>query len=450
MIFKINRHILPFFVILLLFSCSKDDNPEQGVVPTPAAIGVIESIKTLGGTRNESARSVVSTTDGGYVVLGFTQSMNGDITDKQNESYDYWILKFNAANELQWNKTYGGTDDDRGNEIIQTQDGGYAILGYSFSNDEDVSENSGAQDYWVAKLDATGNISWQKSFGYSGSDTGVALTQSTDGGYLVTGVLDVTASGGQGNTKNSATLHAGGDYWAIKLDATGELEWSKFYGGNFTDTPEGVVETEDNGFIIAGRSDSQDTDISGNKGTYDFWVIRISSTGAIIWEKSFGGTEIDEARGITKSGDGNYIIAGDTRSNNVDVSNNNGAADLWIIKISPAGELLWEKTIGGTSFDVARSVTRTQDNGFLLSGSSRSDDGDVTTNQGQNDAWAVKVNSNGGLEWQTSIGGSDIDFAYGITELNDKTVVLVGETSSNDADIIENKGFTDVLLVKIK
>ncbi len=447
---KTNKHTFLLIAVLLLFSCSKDDGPEQGIIPTTEATGEIDFIKTLGGTKNESARSVISTTDGGYAVLGFTQSMDGDITDKQNISYDYWVLKFNAANELQWSKTYGGTGDDRGNEIIQTQDGGYAILGFSFSNDEDVSDNSGAQDYWVAKLDANGNISWQKSFGYSGSDSGIALIQSTDGGYLVTGVLDVTASGGQGNTKNNATLHAGGDYWAVKLNATGDLQWSKFYGGNFTDTPEGVIETEDNGFIIAGRSDSQDTDISGNKGTYDFWVIKISSTGTLVWEKSFGGTEIDEARGITKSGDGNYIIAGDTRSNNTDVSSNNGAADLWLIKISPAGELLWEKTIGGTGFDVARSVTRTQDNGFLLSGSSRSDDGDVTTNQGQNDAWAVKVNSNGDLEWQTTIGGSDIDFAYSITELNDKTVVLVGDTSSNDADITENKGFTDVLLVKIK
>lgn len=445
------KKYIPIIAVLLLFSCSKDDSPGNvNPTPSPEATGEIEFVKTYGGSKNESARSVINTTDGGYAVLGYTQSMDGDVTDKQNISYDYWVLKFNAASQLQWNKTYGGTDDDRGNEIIQTQDGGYAILGYSFSNDEDVSVNQGAQDYWIAKLDASGNITWQKSFGFSGSDTGTALTQSSDGGYLITGVLDVTASGGQGNTKTNATLHAGGDYWAIKLNATGELQWSKYFGGNFTDTPEGVVETADNGFIIAGRSDSQDTDITGNKGTYDFWVIKISSEGALVWEKSFGGSEIDEARGITKSGDGNYLIAGDTRSTDTDVSNNNGAADLWLIKISPAGELLWEKTIGGTSFDVARSITRTQDNGFLLSGSSRSDNGDVTTNQGQNDAWAIKVSSTGELQWQKTIGGTEIDFAYGITELNDKTVVLVGETSSNNADITENKGFTDLLLVKIK
>ncbi len=446
---KKNIFALQFIALLFIVGCSKDDNPSQPTPTTPVAAGNIDFIKTYGGTKNESAQSVIATTDGGYAIMGFTQSMDVDVTDKQNESYDYWMLKFNASNELQWNKTYGGTGDDRGNDVIQTQDGGYAILGSSYSNDEDVSENYGAEDYWVAKLDASGNISWQKSFGYSGTDTGVSLMQSNDGGYLITGILDVTASGGEGNTTKNA-LHAGGDYWAIKLSATGDLQWSKYFGGNFTDTPEGVVQTEDNGYILAGRSDSQDTDISNNKGTYDFWVVKISATGALVWEKSFGGTEIDEARAITKSGDGNYIIAGDTRSDNTDVSSNNGAADLWLIKISPAGELLWEKTIGGTGFDVARSISRTQDNGFLLAGSSRSDDGDVTTNQGQNDAWALKVNSSGALQWQKTIGGTDIDFAYDIAELNDKTIVVVGETSSNDGDLTENKGFTDLLLVKIK
>ncbi len=448
---KKNILTLQFIALLCIVSCSKDDTPSQPTPTTPVATGNVDFIKTYGGTKNESAKSVIGTIDGGYAIMGFTQSMNGDVIDKQNESYDYWMLKFNASNELQWNRTYGGTGDDRGNDVIQTQDGGYAILGSSYSNDEDVSENSGAEDYWVAKLDASGNISWQKSFGYSGTDTGISLMQSNDGGYLITGVLDVTASGGEGNTtKNKNTLHAGGDYWAIKLSATGDLQWSKYFGGNFTDTPEGVVQTEDNGYILAGRSDSQDTDISNNKGTYDFWVVKISATGALVWEKSFGGSEIDEARAIVKSGDGNYIIAGDTRSNDMDVSNHKGAADLWLIKISPAGELLWEKTIGGTSFDVARSISRTQDGGFILAGSSRSDDGDVTTNQGQNDAWALKVNSSGELQWQKTIGGTDIDFAYDIAELNDKTIVLVGETSSNDGDLTENKGFTDLLLVKIK
>jgi hypothetical protein len=409
----------------------------------------VSFVRTYGGAKNDSGQSVVATRDGGYAILGYTQSNDGDITDKQDESFDYWLLNFNIENELQWQRTYGGSEDERGNAIIQTQDGGYAILGYSFSTDGDVTNNAGLQDYWLAKLDASGTISWQKSFGYEGADSGISIIQTNDQGYLISGILDVTASGGEGNTARNSNRHAGGDYWALKLSASGTIEWSKFFGGNFTDTPESIVQTEDNGFIIVGGSDSTDTDISSNIGTYDFWVLKISETGNFLWEKSFGGDQIDEARAIVSTTDGNYMIAGDTRSNDTDISNNNGAADLWLIKISPSGDLIWEKTIGGTNFDVARAMVKTQDNGFLIAGSSRSADGDVSENKGQNDAWALKVDNEGNLEWETTIGGANIDFGYGIAELNDTSIILVGDSTSRDGDIIENKGFTDLLVVKI-
>ena len=164
----------------------------------------------------------------------------------------------------------------------------------------------------------------------------------------------------------------------------------------------------------------------------------------------FGGSEIDEAFGIIKSSDGNYVIVGDTRSNDKNVSHNNGASDLWIIKISPSGNLLWEKTFGGTSFDAGRSISNTSDNGFLISGSSRSMDGDLTTNQGQNDVWLLKIDSSGNLLWQKSLGGSNIDFAYDALELQDNSFIVIGESSSADKDIQENKGFTDLLIAKLK
>ncbi|WP_296381923.1 hypothetical protein [Winogradskyella sp.] len=443
MLFKRFSYLATNLFLLVFLSCNKDDNAS---IPRE---GNVNLVQTYGGTKNDSGQSVVATLDGGYTVLGYTQSNDGDITDKQDDSFDYWLLKFNSENELQWQKTYGGSADERGNDIIQTSDGGYAILGFSFSNDGDVTNNAGLQDYWLAKLDANGNISWQKSFGYQGTDSGISVIQTNDQGYLISGILDVTASGGEGNTSRNNNRHAGGDYWALKLNASGDIEWSKYFGGNFTDTPENVIQVEDNGFIIVGGSDSNDTDISSNIGTYDFWVIRISATGSLVWEKSFGGDQIDEARAIVKSNDGNYIIAGDTRSNDNDISNNIGAADLWLIKISPNGDLLWEKTIGGTNFDVARAMVKSQDNGFLLAGSSRSDDVDVNENKGQNDAWALKIDAEGNLQWETTVGGSNIDFAYSIAELNDSSIVLVGDSTSSDGDIIENKGFTDLLLIKI-
>lgn len=432
------------FMGMLLLNCSSDD------ASNTSNNAQILFAKTFGGSKNDSAQSVIATTDGGYAVLGYTQSNDEDITDKQDESFDYWVLKFDANDQLQWQKTYGGSSDDRGQSIVQTSDGGYAILGYSFSNNGDVTTNAGLQDYWLVKLDANGTIIWEKSFGYQGADSGISIIETSDQGFLLSGILDVTASGGEGNSSRTANRHAGGDYWVLKLNSSGDLEWSRYFGGNFTDTPYGAIETNDNAYIIVGSSDSDDTDISNNIGTYDYWVIKLSLSGELIWERSFGGSQIDEARGVVNTNDGNFIIAGDTRSDDNNVSQNNGAADLWLIKISPEGNLIWEQTIGGSNFDVARAIKTSQNNGLLLSGSSRSSDMDVSENNGQNDAWVLKTDYTGALIWEQTVGGSNIDFAYDIAELLDGSIIAVGDTASNDGDIVENKGFTDLLILKIE
>ncbi|MDB2493424.1 hypothetical protein N9X15_04635 [Flavobacteriaceae bacterium] len=435
-----------FFVALFFINCSEDNDSS---IPNGQE-KEIDFITTLGGSKNESAQAVVNTTDGGYAILGHAQSMDGDVLNKSNESYDYWLLKFDATNQLQWQKTYGGSDDDRGVDLIQTSDNGYAVIGKSKSNDLEVSENAGFDDFWVSKLDSSGTIIWEYSFGFAGSDTPYSIIQTNDDGYLLSGVLDVSASNGQGDRNSILSRHAGGDYWVIKLNASGVKQWSNYYGGSFTDTAYDAIQTEDDGYIIIGSSDSDDVDITNNLGSYDFWILKISATGTLVWEKSFGGSEIDEAHAISQATDGNYLIVGDTRSNDLEISQNNGAADLWIVKITPEGTLLWEKTLGGSSFDVGRSISKTQDNGFLVSGSSRSSDGNLTSNKGQNDAWVVKINSSGNLEWQKTIGGSEVDFFYDAVELNDQTIIAVGDSNSSNEDIYENNGFSDLLILKLK
>ena len=435
------------FTITIFLSCSKKDDPLDSSDFSPET----ESITTLGGTKNESAKSVIKTQDGGYAIVGYTQSMDGDVEGKSNESFDYWFLKFNASKELEWQKTYGGSADDRANSVIQTNDGGYAVVGKSKSGDGDVLENAGYDDFWITKLDINGSVSWVQSFGYSGSDVPYSIIQTNDQGYLLSGVLDVSASNGQGDRlTNIQGRHAGGDYWIIKLSSSGVKEWSNYYGGTFTDTAYSAIQTNDNGYIIVGSSDSTDVNISNNKGNYDFWIIKISELGTLIWEKSFGGDQVDEARSISQMADGNYLVIGDTRSSNIDVSQNNGAADVWIIKISPEGSLIWEKTLGGSSFDVGRSISKTQDDGFLIAGNSRSSDGVLDINNGQNDALVMKINNSGYLEWQKTIGGTEVDFFNGVEELIDGSIVAVGDSSSSNGDIIENKGFTDLLILKAK
>ena len=432
-----------FIVFTFLLCCESDDSISANQIVS------IHEISTLGGTKNESGQSVVATSDGGFAVLGYSQSMDGDLLNKSNISYDFWLIKYNFNGEQEWQKVYGGSSDDRGYDIILSNDNNMVILGSSKSADGDVSSNAGSNDFWIAKISNSGAIIWEKSLGYNGSDNGYSVIQTIDNGYLLLGVLDVTASDGEGNNRISSYRHAGGDYWAVKLDSNGILEWSRYFGGNFTDTSYAACQTQGGDYIIIGSSDSNDIDISNNKGTYDFWIIKISSEGNLIWEKSYGGSEIDEALDITPTTDGNFIVCGNTRSNNIDVSSNNGAADIWILKITPNGEILWEKTYGGNSFEAAKSVHQTTDNGFIIAGNSRSDNNDLTKNNGQNDGWIFKINQNGILQWQTSIGGSNIDLLMDSTQLQDGSIVAVGNTSSSDLDILENKGFTDLLLIRL-
>ena len=442
------KNITLFALLLLLISCGEPDlNLDDALDPN---IGLeVDLVSTFGGNGNDVGTSITSTNDGGYAILGYTSSTDGDITTKTTDDVDFLLLKYNSQDILEWSKTYGGSDDDRGNQILQTTDNGYVIFGFSNSSDKDVTENNGNSDFWVSKLNSSGDISWQKSFGFSGRDYGTSLTLTSDGGFLLVGELDVTSSGGEGNFPAKSVLHAGGDFWAIKIDANGNREWSKFFGGTFTDTPQGVIQLDDGSYVITGFSDSSDVDITNNKGTYDFWVIKISETGTILWEKNFGGSEIDESFDIKKTEDGNVIIIGDTRSSDKDVTKNNGGADLWVIKINPDGDLMWQKNFGGTNFDAGRAIKNTADGGFVICGSSRSSDRDFI-NKGQNDAWVIKISSTGSTQWQHFVGGTDIDILHDVAELSNGSFIAVGESASQDEDIEENKGFSDLLKIKIK
>lgn len=441
------KYLYVIFCLYTVYSCSKTnlDVPSE---PTINFTGELDFVKTIGGSKNDIANAVISTSDGGYAIFGYTDSNDKDVSFKNNNDSDYYFLKYNSKDELEWTKTYGGSKDDRGFNLVQTSDNGYAIFGSSKSDNIDSSKNEGDSDLWILKLDISGNIVWEKSFGFIGRDNGFSLIETSDNGILIVGELDVSSSGGLGKSR-SVNRHAGGDYWAIKLNANGNKEWSNFFGGNFSETPQDVIETDTGDFIIVGLSDSNDVDISDNKGTYDFWIVKISDKGVLIWEKSFGGSQIDEAYGITKTDDNNFMIIGNTRSSDKNIHINNGGADLWILKITTNGDLIWEKTFGGTSFDAGRAIHKSDTNGFIIAGSSRSSNNNFL-NKGQNDAWLFKISSNGEKEWEKFIGGSQIDFLYDVTELQNGTIITVGESTSNDKDIPENKGFSDLLIIKIK
>ncbi|RMB58605.1 hypothetical protein EAX61_09925 [Dokdonia sinensis] len=458
LLFTLSRkrlHLLSLFLIFAV-ACSDDESPtpdteeiettdDNGSTEEPVDMLEVAFIKTYGGSQADSFRDVIATSDGGFATLGFSQSVDGDIIDNSEQVNMYWMVKTDTEGAIQWSKTYGGNNDDRGQKLIQTQDGGYALAGFAQSSDGDITSNEGFYDQWVVKLDASGNVQWERNFGFSGSDQANAIVQTSDGGYFVAGFLDVSASDGEGNDGR----HGVGEFWVHKLDANGNLIWRRFFGGSNNDRANDVVATTDGGVIMVGSSESDDFDITNPKGSYDFWAVKIDSNGNLQWQKNYGGSETDTAYAITTTADGNYIIAGDTRSADGDITNFKGTADVWIVKINNQGDLIWEKTLGGTGFDAARDIIP-QGNGFVITGASRSEDGDITENKGQSDIWVAQLDADGDVQWQKTLGGSGLDFGYGAAVSQNGSIMIAGDGNSNDQDITGSNGSIDGLLIKIE
>lgn len=445
--------VLCAILFVSFLSCGNDDTTVDQINNDPGPtgfLGEIDWVKTFGGSNDDVAVSIVQSNDGEYAIVGSTKSTDGDITDKNTSDSDYWLIKLTPGGEIVWTKTYGGSADDVATNIKITSDGGYIISGHSRSNDGDVSGNEGSHDYWVVKINSTGDIQWENNFGFSGVDQAFNVIEIKDGGYFVTGVLDVVASGGQGNEGRSG-LHDGGVFWGIKLDSNGNSIWKRYFGGTKDDSSQDVIETSDSGFLLVGFSESIDGDITDNKGSYDFWVVKINSNGQKIWAKSFGGSETDKSYAVTKTSNGDYIIVGDTRSTDQDVTSPLGNADVWIVRFNESnGNIIWEKTYGGTEFESAKSITNLSNGKFLITGNSRSTNGNISNNIGLNDAWIFIIDENGNLEYERTVGGTNLDFANHAIETTNNKLIIVGNTDSDDVDILKNKGGKDVLIIKIK
>ena len=450
--------ILSMLLAILSFSCEKsdrdeaatDDGDDEPTMPIDI-VGEIAFVKNMGGSDNDEVVGVVQASDGGYVLVGTTESTGGDIVDKTEDDADVWVVKTDIDGQILWSKTYGGSDNEQASSIQNTSDGGFIISASTRSDDGDInSANQGFNDLWILKLSGSGDILWENTYGFAGNDQAYHVIPTQNGGYLLSGVLDVTASGGAGNAGRSAGNHAGGDYWVIYTDGAGELVWSRYFGGTFTDTAYEAVETDNGDFIIIGSSDSTDVDIIDNKGAYDFWIIRINKSGDFVWRKNFGGSEIDLPYAITKTSDGNFIVAGDTRSNDQNVSNLYGNADVWLVKFDENGSIIWEKNYGGTQFESARDIVNLSNGSYAVVASSRSNDENLNANYGVNDGWLFIINEEGILQFQKNLGGSLLDFAQGVIGSTDGTIIVVGNTESSDGDLTQNKGGKDAFMFKIK
>ena len=423
--------------------------------------------KCLGGSSTDYALSIQQTTDGGSIVAGSSFSNDGDVSG--NHGYDdYWVVKLNSAGEIVWQKSLGGSYYDYAYSIRQTTDGGFIIAGWSESNDGDVSGHHGSTDYydyWVVKLDSVGKIVWQKSLGGSYDDYAVSIQQTSDGEYIVAGVS--YSNDGDVSGWHEAYDYWGNpysDYWVVKLDSAGEIVWQRSLGGSYDDYAVSIQQTSDGEYIVAGSSLSNDGDVSGNHGSFDYWVVKLNSAGSIVWQRSLGGSSGDYASSIQRTTDGGFIVAGVSYSNDGNVSGHHGStdyADYWVVKLDSVGEIVWQKSLGGSGSDEAYSIQQTADGGFIVAGVSTSNDGDVSGHHpgGHYDSdsiwyeypdyWVVKLNSAGNIEWQTSLGGSIDDYAFSIQQTADGGFIVAGESKSNDGDVSGNHCDSDYWVVKL-
>jgi hypothetical protein len=329
--------------------------------------------RTFSEVNSESGSSIQKTADGGYVVAGYSSSYNS------GGWREAWILKLDSSGNIQWQKAYGdGTADKEATSIELTADGGYIVAGYCDSC------NSGATDFWVFKLDSSGNKLWEKTYGGSGDDYARSVHTTSDNGYIVGGY---TNSFGAGEV----------DAWILKLDFNGEVQWQKTYGATFGDVIWCLQTTSDGGFIASGSSDS----LSGNQA----WIVKLDSSGNIQWQKTYGGTSSYNVWFIQETSDGGYITAGDTSPSNFD------GLDIWVLKLDSAGNIQWQKTYGGSLADRALAIQPVADGGYIVGGFTYS------FGAGDADVWILKLNSSGDTQWQKSFGGNSEDLVRSVQTL---------------------------------
>lgn len=296
--------------------------------------GSIEWQNTIGGDSDDHLISIQQTNDGGYIFGGYTLSGNsGDKLEPSFGDFDYWVVKTNATGEIEWQNAIGGNNADMLYVIQQTTDGGYIVGGYSNSGiSGEKTEASLGQDYWVVRLNTIGEIEWQNTIGGGSTDFLYAIQPTTDGGYILGGQSFSNISGDK-----TETSLGGNDYWIVKLNNTGTIDWQNTIGGSGLDNLFSIQQTADGGYILGGHSDSG---ITGDKtqasmGGYDYWVIKLNNSGYIEWQSTIGGSSNDFLISIDQTTDGGYVLGGYSFSglSGDKTESSLGSNDYWVIKL---------------------------------------------------------------------------------------------------------------------
>ena len=341
--------------------------------------------RTYGGAADDTAAGeTVQANDGGYAVLGDTNSFGAGDSD-------FWLIKTDADGNTQWNKTYGGELAEVSGDMCVTTDGGYAMSGYT------KSFGAGGQDFWLVKTDANGNTEWNMTYGGTDNEYAYHVEQTVDGGYIL---LGQTRSFGAGNN----------DFWLVKTDANGNTEWNMTYGGTGNDVGIHVIQTADGGYALAGSTSSF------GAGSNDAWLIKTDASGNTEWNQTYGGTGYDGGQCLEPTSDGGYALACLTTSFGA------GSLDFWFIKLDASGNTEWNMTYGGPGSDGPTHFIQTEDNGYALVG--------FTTVGSDQNASLIKIDALGNMEWNQTYGGTGSEIAYALLETNDGYYLLTINTDS--------------------
>ena len=358
----------------------------------------VEWEQYYGGTNQESAWAGDQTSDGGYMIVGTTQSYGAGNTD-------FYLVKTDADGNMEWQNTYGGIGYDSAFGGQQTADGGYIIAGTT------TSYGAGSHDCYLVKTDASGNMEWQQTYGDSDNDGAYWVQQTSDGGYIIAG--------------DTASYDIGEyDVLLIKTDNLGNVEWQQNYGDSDWDYAESVYQTSDGGYITAGETCINDED-------GDAYLVKTDASGNITWQTIFGGSGYDAAYSVCQASDGGYIAAGYT------VPEAGGAGDILLFKTDSSGNVIWDEAIGGSVDEYTYSVRQTSDGGFIIAGAT------CSYGAGQYDMYIVKTDASGNTEWEKTVGGASSEgTAYGV-QTADGGYIIFGDTHSYGA------GSNDFYLVKL-
>ncbi len=394
--------------------------------------------RRYGGFGLDNFAMVEQTKDGGYILGGSSASGNtGDKSQPSWGSRDYWVVKLDSLGYKEWDKRFGGNSIDDFSALAQTHDGGFLVCGTSYSP---VSGNKsqpayGVRDFWVVKIDVDGNKLWDKKYGGDKRDYLNCLTKTTDNGFILGGTSFSDISN-EVTSPNWDTTFQSGDYWIVKIDSAGNKLWDKKYGGLKQDDLASIQQTTDGGFILGGKS------ISGmggdktqeNRGSYDYWIVKIDSVGNKQWDKRYGTITSEEFAKIIQTKDKGYILLGGTPAGiSYDKSDTSrGVYDNWIVKLDSIGDKEWDKTYGSSARDEIVNIIETKEDGYLISSDSYSPRGGEKTenNLGFQCVWLIKIDLQGNVLWDKTVqtyGENDVGY---VIQTNDGSIVVADGNNS--------------------